>query len=113
MQIATRHVRDVLVIDLEGRLDSRTAGEVDDRIVAIATGADKRAVLNLRGVTFVSSAGLRIILRLSRLLQSHGGELRISDAQAMVGSVLQTAGFDSLLRIHATEQEAIAAFVAR
>ncbi|HEV7266756.1 MAG TPA: STAS domain-containing protein [Falsiroseomonas sp.] len=110
MQVATRRIGDVLVVDLAGRLDSRTVGDVDDSIAAIGTGADRHVVLNLGGVKFGSSAGLRIILRLARLLKSRGGELKISDAREMVDSVLQTAGFDSLLAMHATEREAIAAF---
>lgn len=110
MQIATREVGKVLVIDLAGRLDSRTAGEVGDRIDAIGTGEAHQVVLNLAGLEFVSSAGLRVILRLARLLQSFGGELQIGAAQPMVAEVLRTAGFDSLLRIHATEADAIAAF---
>ncbi|WP_270937550.1 STAS domain-containing protein [Falsiroseomonas oryzae] len=112
MQFATRKVQDVLVIELSGRLDSHTAGDVGDRIDAIGTGAETRCVLNLGGLDYVSSAGLRVILRLSRLLKSHGGELKISNARDMVAAVLETAGFDSLLRMHATEQEAVDAFAA-
>lgn len=110
MQIATREVGKVLVIDLAGRLDSRTAGEVGDRIDAIGTGEAHQVVLNLSGLEFVSSAGLRVILRLARLLQSFGGELQIGAARPMVEEVLRSAGFDSLLRIHPSEAEAVAAF---
>jgi anti-anti-sigma factor len=110
MQFATRKAGDVLVMEVGGRLDSHSAGEVGDRMMAVATGGEKKVVLNLRGLDYVSSAGLRIILRLSRVLQSHGGELRVTDAQEMVASVLETAGFDSLLRIHATEASALEAF---
>lgn len=110
MQFATRQVRQTLVIDLAGRLDSRTAGEVGDRMDAVGTSDARRVVLNLAGLEFVSSAGLRVILRLARLMQSHGGELKISDARPMVTEVLETAGFDSLLRIYPSEQQAVAAF---
>jgi anti-anti-sigma factor len=110
MQIATRKAQDILVIDLSGRLDSRSVGDADDRFAAIASGPDLQVVVNLAAVDFVSSAGLRLILRLSRLLQAHGGELKLSDAQPMVANVLDTAGFDSLLHIHPREADAIAAF---
>lgn len=112
MQISTSTVKDVLVVGLSGRLDSHTVGDVGDRIAAIGTGEARRVLLDLSGLDYVSSAGLRIVLRLSRLLQSHGGELKVSDAQPMVAQVLETAGFDSLLRIHPTQAEALAAFEA-
>ncbi|WP_170984822.1 STAS domain-containing protein [Roseomonas sp. AR75] len=109
MQIATREVGKVLVIDLAGRLDSRTAGEVGDRMDAIGISDARQVVLNLAKLDFVSSAGLRVILRLARLLQTHGGDLQIGAAQPMVTEVLTTAGFDSLISIHPTEAAAIAA----
>jgi anti-anti-sigma factor len=109
MQFATREVGPVLVIDLAGRLDSRTAGDVGDRMDAIGIGEARQVVLNLAGLDFVSSAGLRVILRLARLMQSRGGELQIGAPQPMVADVLQTSGFDSLLRIHPNEAAAIAA----
>ncbi len=112
MQISTQTVQDVLVVGLSGRLDSHSVGDVGDRIAAIGTGEAKRVLLNLSGLDYVSSAGLRIVLRLSRLLQSHGGELKVSDARPMVAQVLDTAGFDSLLRIYATQEDAMAAFPA-
>jgi anti-anti-sigma factor len=110
MQIATRRAGDVLVVELAGRLDSHSSGEIGDRLTGIATGGETKVLLNLRGLDYVSSAGLRVVLRLSRLLQSHGGELKLSDAQEMVATVLETAGFDSLLRIHPAEQGALDAF---
>ena len=110
MQIATRKAQDVTVIELAGRLDSHSAGDIGDQLDAIGTSGEKRVLLNLAKLDYVSSAGLRVILRLSRLLKSHGGELRISDVGGLVASVLETAGFDSLLRIDATEADALAAF---
>jgi anti-anti-sigma factor len=110
MQIATRKVNDVLVVELIGRLDSVAVGEVGDRLTAMAAGDMPRVVLNLAKMDYVSSSGLRVILRLSRLLTANGGELKLSSAQEMVGRVLETASFDSLLRLYGTETEALAAF---
>ena len=60
MQIETRKVYDTLVVEMSGRLDSRTAGDAGDRMVAIAQGTDRRVVLNLEKLQYVSSAGLRV-----------------------------------------------------
>ena len=110
MEIGTRKVYDVLVVDMGGRLDSHTSGDAGDRLVAIAQGDDRRVVLNLATLDFVSSAGLRVILRAAKLLQVSKGELKICGAKQQVGNVLVTAGFDSLIKLYATEQEAFAAF---
>jgi anti-anti-sigma factor len=110
MQIETRKVGEVLVVEMAGRLDSHTAGDAGDRLSAIARGPDKRVVLNLAGLTYVSSAGLRALLLCAKLLESHDGALRISDVQPQVLTVLETSGFNSLLSLHPSEREAIAAF---
>ena len=112
MQIATRKVYDVLGVEVTGRLDSRTAGEAGDRVAQIAAGPDKQVVLNLGGLTYCSSAGLRVILRLAKLLQANGGVLKICDARDEVALVLETSGFDSLLSTYPAEKDAVAAFAA-
>ena len=112
MNIATRRVGNVLVAELSGRLDSHSSGDIGDRIVAIAQGTDSHVVLNLEKLAYVSSAGLRVILRGAKLLQTKSGELKICCATAQVKEALETSGFNSLIRLHDTEPEAIAAFSA-
>jgi anti-anti-sigma factor len=111
VKIETRKVYNVLVVDMSGRLDSHTAGESGDRIVKIAQGNDKRILLNLEQVDYVSSAGLRVIVTCAELLQGKRGELKICNAKGGVKSVLETSGFDSLIKLYDTEKEAIAAFL--
>ena len=112
MQIETRKANSVLVVDMGGRLDSRTAGEAGDRMIAIAQGSDRKVVLNLEKLDYVSSAGLRIIVRASKLLQINRGKLTICGAKGGVKTVLETAGIHSLLKVCDTEEDAVAALSA-
>jgi stage II sporulation protein AA (anti-sigma F factor antagonist) len=112
MQIETRKVYDVLVVDMSGRLDSHSAGDAGDYMVAIAQADNRYVLLNLAKLAYVSSAGLRVILQAAKLLQVNGGSLSICAAGGSVKTVLETAGFDSLLKIYDTEKEAVAAFSA-
>lgn len=59
----------------------------------------------------MSSAGLRVIVRGAKLLQVNRGELKICNAKGGVKSILETSGFDSLIKLYDTEKEAIAAFL--
>jgi anti-sigma B factor antagonist len=112
MKIETRKVYDVLVVDMSGRLDSHSSGDAGDRIVEIAQGEDKRVLLNLENLEYVTSAGLRVILRGAKLLEGHRGELKICNAGDGVRTVLETSGFNSLIKIYDTEKEAFSAFLA-
>src|SRR5262245_13805557 len=97
MKIETRKIHDVLVVDMSGSLDSTSSGEAGDRIVNIAKGEHKRVLLNLAGLEYLSSAGLRVILRGAKLLQGKRGELKICNAQGPVMDVPDTTGFKSLI----------------
>src|SRR5262245_54192120 len=110
MDIQTRRVQDVLVVDLAGRLESRTAGPASTELTKIAQGNDRKVLLNVERLEYVSSAGLRAILVAAKLLQVNGGSIRICGANATVKRVMEVSGFHSLLHLHDSEKQALAAF---
>jgi anti-anti-sigma factor len=110
MEIKARHRGDILVLDMTGRLDTSTSGSAHDAIVDFAKTQPKRVVLNLDKLDYVSSAGLRVILTLAKLLQSSSGEMKICHANGAVTEVLQTSGFSSLIKLFDDESTAIASW---
>ena len=110
MEIRTRHVGDVLIADMVGRLDSRTAGPASTELNQIAQGVHGKLVLNVQGLEYVSSAGLRAILVAAKLVQVHGGAMKICDANATVKQVMKVSGTSSLINLYDTEKDALAAF---
>ena len=73
--------------------------------------AEPRQVLaNLALLEFVSSAGLRVILRVGKHMRGYGGALKVSGAQGMVKEVLEISGFDSLLDLYEHEEQAVGSF---
>ncbi|MBD1856096.1 MULTISPECIES: STAS domain-containing protein [Leptolyngbya] len=110
MEISTRLAYGVLVVDMKGRLDSRTSGYSYDELVRIAKGDNKQVLVNLAELEFLTSAGLRSLLVAAKLLQGSGGILKLCDANESVKQVLETAGFASLLHLYPTEAEAIKSF---
>ena len=95
---------------MTGRLDTSTSGSAHDAIVDFTNAKPKRVVLNLDKLTYVSSAGLRVILTLAKLLQTSNGEMKICRANGSVNEVLQTSGFNSLIKIVDDEETAIASW---
>ncbi|MPZ39685.1 MAG: anti-sigma factor antagonist [Rhizobiales bacterium] len=110
MEISARHHQDILILDMVGRLDSSTSGRAYDTTIDIAKGGAKRIVLNLDKLEYVSSAGMRVILTLAKLLQSSAGEVKICHANLNVKEALETSGFNSLVKIFGDEQSAIASW---
>ena len=56
MEIRTRRMGDVLIADMVGRLDSRTAGPASTELNQIAQGGQGKLILNVHGLEYVSSA---------------------------------------------------------
>jgi anti-sigma B factor antagonist len=109
MQIDTRDVAGMTVVDMVGRLDTSTSGDAYDQMVAIAKSGASKVILNLDKVEYVSSAGLRVILTAAKLLKSSMGEMKICHANGVVKEVLESSGFDHIIDIYDEENEAIAA----
>ena len=107
IQITTREAEDVLVVDMVGRLDTSTSGDAYDQMVRIAQSGSSKVLINLKDVDYISSAGLRVILTASKLLRTARGELRLCNANDIVREVLDVSGFNSLLRVHDSELDAL------
>jgi len=93
---------------LTGRLDSSGAIEIELPFNAVAT--EKRSlVVDLSGVTMLSSSGVRVLLIGAKLCAANGGKLVILCPQADVAKVLRIARFDALAPIVTSESAALTA----
>ncbi|MEN9935056.1 MAG: hypothetical protein RLZZ387_1635 [Chloroflexota bacterium] len=100
----------VQVFELSGRLDAvNTQHAISQVNAAVAAGA-RHILLDLGGVSFMSSSGLRALLLVRKELLNHGGQLRIANLQPHVQEVFALTGFTQVFAIHTTREEALRAF---
>lgn len=78
-----------------GRLDTTTAPELEEELTAAIVGI-KELILDFGDVSYVSSAGLRVILKMQKLMKAHGG-MKVTGANAMVMEVFEITGFTDFL----------------
>lgn len=83
---------------LEGRLDTITSPEVETIFLQTAERFDK-IVLNMEGLEYISSAGLRIIKRFYMAMVKKNGTLTLTHVRKMVMEVFEMTGFVGLLTI--------------
>lgn len=110
MEITTRTAADAQVIDMAGKLDTQTAGPAMDELKEHLADFSGNLLINLEGLEFVSSSGLRVILRAAKQMRAQGGNMKVCGARGVVKEVLEISGFDSLLDLHADEAQALSAF---
>lgn len=92
-------------IALNGRLDTPGVGTIETRFAAAA--ARKNAVVDLSGVTFLASMGIRMLISAARGLKMSGHKLVLYAPQALVGEVLDNAGLDQIVPIVPDESSAL------
>ena len=83
---------------LTGRIDSNNAEEIGELMLEVADRF-QNVTLNLRELSYISSAGLRSLKRLYTKVRQNGGELVITEVSAYVGEVFEMTGFSGILRI--------------
>ena len=107
MDILTRKERQALVVQVQGRLDAVTAPEFDKALAGWLEGGERRFVLNLTGLEYVSSAGLRSLLTAAKLLKAAQGRLVLCGLAGPVAEVFRISGFDTLLTVRASKEAAL------
>lgn len=95
------------VLQLSGRLDTNTSTALD-RHCAERVGLDARVAVDLAGVDYVSSAGLRVFLMLAKKLQKGGGKLVLCGLAPAVREVFDIAGFSRILDLADGREAALA-----
>ena len=83
---------------LAGRLDSHSAPEVEE-ILKDAAERYERLILNLVGLEYISSAGLRCLKMLHMAMRRKEGELVVRNVNKLVMEVFEMTGFVGLLKI--------------
>jgi anti-anti-sigma factor len=106
MDITETTIGAVKVAALKGRLDTATAPGVETSLLGLLEGAGK-VVADLGEVHYVSSAGLRVLLKAAKQAKAGGGAFAVASPQAPVREVLEISGFDKILAIYATRDEAV------
>jgi len=110
MQIKEEKQNEVYIFKLDGRLDSNTSPAFEEKVAdAIAKGA-KQMVIDFEGLEYLSSAGLRVILKTTKDLKRLEGKLVLCSMADYVKEVFEISGFDSFLPITASRDDALKKF---
>lgn len=112
LDIDQRDEGGVAVVKLGGRLDVLTCKDLGLKLEEDAEVGMTRIVLDLSGLDYVSSAGLRVLLQARKTLKPMGGTLALAAANEFVKDVMQTTGFNTIFPFHDTVDEAVAALKA-
>ncbi len=109
MDLNVDHDGNYLFVSLEGRLDGSNSRDFEASLNAEIGDSDNSVVLDLNGLTYISSAGLRAILLITKSVKSKGASLVLCSLPTQIEEVFKISGFDKIIPIHASKDQAVQA----
>jgi len=102
----------VMVVSITGSLDALTAPQLTDYLTQRLGEGHHHLVVDLAGLEYTSSAGLRVMLNAVKDARARGGDLRVGAVRPTVNKVFEMSGFTSILKFFPDVDAAVKSFSA-
>lgn len=99
MNVKTQEEKGYWIVKLEGRLDISNSSQFEQECMQWIEQGQRRFILDLGGLEYISSAGLRSILAATKKLKAQNGSLSLCSLTGLVEEVVTVSGFDNILRV--------------
>jgi anti-anti-sigma factor len=97
------------LVALAGRLDMISASPLEQELETLITAGSRRLAIDMSGLAYLSSAGLRTLLVAGRRLQESSGTLALVGLRGTVKEVMEIAGLSNVFPSYAGESDLLAA----
>lgn len=105
MNVGIELKENLVIISIEGSIDSNTSGELQAKIMD-KISASGNVILDLSKVDFISSAGLRVLLMVYRQIKVKNGKVVIVGISEEIKDVMSMTGFINYFEITDTIEDA-------
>jgi anti-anti-sigma factor len=115
MKLEARTYADTIVVTPAGRLDHDNCDAFRAGLephLAQAMASRQRVVLDLSGLGYVSSAGLRCFMLAAKETRAAGGRIVLAALRPVVAEIFQISRFDMVFEIFPSVREALSALSA-
>jgi anti-sigma B factor antagonist len=110
VDIQTQVYPRVTVVSVKGRVDSSSAGDLETALKRLLDEGKANVVLDLSGVEFLSSSGLRVLVTTLKAVRKSGGDLRLAQPSQRASDAIDLAGLDVLFKTYGDREAAVASF---
>ena len=108
MDIVTERQDDVLSVLVSGRIDGSNAAAFEEAVGAAIADSDRAVIMDLEKLSYVSSAGLRVLLMIAKNLSGREAKLALCAMPDPIREVIETSGFDRIIPVHPSTAAALA-----
>ncbi|MBI4862141.1 MAG: STAS domain-containing protein [Candidatus Riflebacteria bacterium] len=99
MEIVTAAVDGVVYLEFKGRLDAESAPGASQTVQDLLKTPCSKLLIDLGGLAYISSAGIRVLLLAAQGLRRAGGQLAVCGARGEVKDIIQVSGLGSVITV--------------
>lgn len=107
MEIREKQTGGVYIIEVEGKLDSKTSSQMEKCLVSAIDNGNKEIILDFTALDFISSAGLRVLLIGVKKLKLVNGKIVLVSVKDYIKEILEISGFHTLFQVYPNLEEAL------
>lgn len=107
MEITTRQEKEKNIVTVKGRIDGVTAPEFERYLFELISQGTRNFIVNLDGLEYISSAGLRSIIVIAKKLKTLEGNIYFTGIKGAVEEVFKISGFYSIFKIYDSDVVAL------
>lgn len=107
MELIQNRRDDTTILALKGRLDSSSSAQFEASLLGLLKSGEKRMILDLRELAYISSSGLRALLKAAKEMKQQNGSISMCGAKDFIREVFEMSGFVSFFPLYATLDEAL------
>jgi anti-sigma B factor antagonist len=107
MDIGEEHSGNITIVAINGRIDSKTARSLGDKLTDLIKAGRKQVVLDLKNLIYISSAGFRTLLQAGQLAEQSQGELVLCSLSSEIQRLFDLGAFTDLFPIYPSREEGL------
>ncbi|HSI86748.1 MAG: STAS domain-containing protein [Candidatus Methylacidiphilales bacterium] len=107
MEISENKSGKVIILSINGKLDGGTCSQLDAKVHELLDRKVRAVVVDCSGLTYVSSAGLRVLLQAAKRMKAVQGTICLSSFQDQVREVFELSGFEAIFKVFPTSEAAV------
>lgn len=106
MEITEVRNNEILIIGINGRLDTTNYGILENKLMSITDSGPVKIIMDCGKMEYISSSGLRVFLMALKKVTIMKGRFILADLQETIREIFEIAGFTTIFEIYKTKEEA-------
>lgn len=110
MELVEKTSGDVIILELNGRLDSNTSKLLEDKVMEVLGQGKRKLLMDFADVDYINSTGLRVLLLALQQLKKNQGKLVLCSIKDYMKEVFEISGYTEIFPIFSDQSEGLKGF---